>query len=170
MPPWLWTRCIDMHFDWHLSRGDYVRRCIGGAGGGAAPAGGGGGLAGRRRRQGRRARHAAGECCMAHVLPPLCICTTTHLMQGATGNACATDTNGLDQCPHGLSIVLQGVLGELSYESDAAERLRSELRAASAEAGQLRAQLDADAARLAAAEQVPRRSFSCSSLGPAVSA
>jgi hypothetical protein len=59
------------------------------------------------------------------------------------------------RCPHHPPLTLQGVLGELSYESDAAERLRSELRAASAEAGRLRAQLDADAARLAAAEQVP---------------
>ena len=65
--------------------------------------------------------------------------------------------------PTRSAAVLQGVLGELSYESDAAERLRSELRAASAEAGRLRAQLDADAARLAAAEQVPRCSLSCTS-------
>lgn len=48
----------------------------------------------------------------------------------------------------------QGVLGELSYESDAAERLRGELRAAHAEAGQLRGRLQDDAARLTAAEQV----------------
>ena len=64
-------------------------------------------------------------------------------------------SNDLNRCRHHLPVALQGVLGELSYESDAAERLRSELRAASAEAGRLRAQLDADAAHLAAAEQVP---------------
>jgi hypothetical protein len=146
-----------------------VRRCAGGAGGGAAPAGGGGGLAGRRRRQGRRAGHAAGGCLIGHVLPALCSCTATHLMQAATGNACAAPfQNDPIRCRHHLLVALQGVLGELSYESDAAERLRSEVRAASAEAGRLRAQLDADAARLAAAEQVPRRSFSCTSIGPGV--
>lgn len=76
------------------------------------------------------------------------------------------DYNNLDQCQRQPRLALQGVLGELSYESDAAERLRSELRSASAEAGRLRAQLDEDAARLAAAEQVPRCSFSCTSLRP----
>ncbi len=46
------------------------------------------------------------------------------------------------------------MLGELSYESDAAERLRGELRAANAEAAQLRARLEDDALQLAAAQQV----------------
>lgn len=46
------------------------------------------------------------------------------------------------------------MLGELSYESDAAERLRGELRAANAEAAQLRTRLEDDALQLAAAQQV----------------
>lgn len=69
-----------------------------------------------------------------------------------------------DHCDQGYSAwtfdsssdaVLQGVLGELSYESDAAERLRGELRSANAEAAQLRARVDETASLLAAAEQVP---------------
>ena len=78
-----------------------------------------------------------------------------HLISRPSGMQTLLDYNKLDQCQRQFRLALQGVLGELSYESDAAERLRSKLRAAGAEAGQLRAQLDADAARLAAAEQVP---------------
>lgn len=49
---------------------------------------------------------------------------------------------------------MQGALGELSYESEAAEQLRGELRAAAAAQGALRTQLDAATARAALEQHV----------------
>ena len=64
--------------------------------------------------------------------------------------------NNVDQCPDGLPLVLQGVLGELSYESDAAERLRSELRGGRRRGGAAASpSWTQTPPRLAAAEQVP---------------